>query len=138
MRTAMRPRYYCDHCNKGNGSPSAMRRHERGCTLNPQRVCGMCKMLADEGGPEAAPPRDALVRILDAEGFKAMCAAANDCPACILSALRTKNVIDWESGPSVAGPNDGRQEWNYKQAKEQWWKEWNSGQAERESLEAYY
>lgn len=52
MRTAMRPRYYCDHCNKGNGSPSAMRRHERGCTLNPQRVCGMCKMLADEGGPE--------------------------------------------------------------------------------------
>lgn len=32
MRTAMRPRYYCDHCNKGNGSPSAMRRHERGCS----------------------------------------------------------------------------------------------------------
>lgn len=130
MRTAMRPRYYCDHCNKGNGSPSAMRRHERGCTLNPQRVCGMCKMLADEGGPEPAPARDELVRILDADGFKAMCAAANDCPACILSALRTKNVFDDELGPMVSGPDDGRNGWNYKQAKEQWWKEWNSNQVE--------
>ncbi len=126
----MRPRYYCDHCNKGNGSPSAMRRHERGCTLNPQRECGMCKMQADEGGPEPAPARDELVRILDADGFKAMCAAANDCPACILSALRTKNVFDDELGPMVSGPDDGRNGWNYKQAKEQWWKEWNSNQVE--------
>ena len=87
MRTAMRPRYYCDHCNKGNGSPSAMRRHERGCTLNPQRECGMCKMVADE--VEGALSRDELVRVMDEQGFKAMCEAANHCPACILAALRT-------------------------------------------------
>lgn len=130
MRTAMRPRYYCDHCNKGNGSPSAMRRHERGCTMNPKRVCGMCKMLADEGGPEAAPPREELVRIMDADGFKAMCTAANDCPACILSALRTKNAFDDTTGPFVSGPDDGRQEWSYKRAKEQWWKEWNGNRPE--------
>jgi hypothetical protein len=133
----MRPRYYCDHCNKGNGSPSAMRRHERGCTLNPQRVCGMCKMLADEGGPEPAPPRDELVRIMDADGFKAMCAAANDCPACILAALRTKNssISDYDGEgqppPRVYGPDDGRSEWEYKQAKTAWWAAWNSAAAER-------
>ena len=133
MRTAMRPRYYCDHCSKGSGSPSFMHRHERGCTLNPQRVCGMCKMLAEAGGPAPAPPRDELVRIMDAEGFKAMCAAAGQCPACILAALRTKNTKgDGESPPGVLGPDDGRQDWSYKTAKDAWWRDWNSAQAERE------
>jgi len=129
----MRPRYYCDHCNKGNGSPSAMRRHERGCTANPQRVCGMCAKLAEEGGPEPAPPRDELVRIMDEQGFTAMCEAANKCPACILAALRTKNTKgDSETPPGVLGPEDGRESWSYTQAKQAWWSEWNSAQAERE------
>lgn len=133
MRTAMRPRYYCDHCNKGNGSPSAMRRHERGCTANPQRVCGMCSMLAREGGPEPAPPLPILLATLDTEGFKAMRELANDCPACILAALRTKNFKgDAETPPGVLGPEDGREVWSYTQAKTQWWAEWNSAQAERE------
>ena len=35
-------------------------------------------------------------------------------------------------GPGrVAGPEDGRNEWSYTQAKQAWWAEWNSGQAER-------
>jgi hypothetical protein len=131
MRTAMRPRYYCDHCNKGNGSPSAMRRHERGCTLNPQRVCGMCKMLDAAGGPAPAPLRDELVAILDSQGFKAMCEAANDCPACILSVLRTKNYKgDWETPGGVSGPQDGRESWSYAEARKDWWDGWNSAQAE--------
>ncbi len=129
MRTAMRPRYYCDHCNKGNGSPSAMRRHERGCTANRQRVCGMCSDLYDESG---APSRDELVRVMDTEGFKVMCEAANNCPACILSALRTKNFKgDADSPPGVIGPEDGRESWSYTNAKAQWWKERNSAEAER-------
>ena len=133
MRTAMRPRYYCDHCNKGNGSPSAMRRHERGCTANPQRVCGMCSMLAREGGPAPAPPLAILLDTLDTEGFKAMRELANDCPACILAALRVRNLPADAEGPGrVAGPEDGRNEWSYTQAKTQWWAEWNSAQAERE------
>ena len=130
MRTAMRPRYYCDHCNKGNGSPSAMRRHERGCTLNPQRECGMCKMVADE--VEGALSRDELVRVMDEQGFKAMCEAANHCPACILAALRTKNFKgDAETPPGVLGPEDGRESWSYTQAKQAWWAEWNSNQVEQ-------
>ena len=54
MRTAMRPRYYCDHCNKGNGSPSAMRRHERGCTLNPQPAERVPLTVPHPGSPEAS------------------------------------------------------------------------------------
>lgn len=132
MRTAMRPRYYCDHCNKGNGSPSAMRRHERGCTLNPQRVCGMCAKLVEEGGPGPAPARDELLRIMDADGFKAMCAAANDCPACILSAIRARNVDDEHGAWRVSGPDDGRNDWNYDAAKAAWWEHFNSAAADRE------
>ena len=133
MKTVMRPRYYCDHCNKGSGSPSAMRRHERGCTANPNRVCGMCALQADDGGAEPAPHRDELVRILDSSGFTEMCSAANGCPACILAAIRTKNYFDEERGPIVLGPNDGRQEWQYKVAKQLWWDGWQSAAAERES-----
>ena len=132
MRTAMRPRYYCDHCNKGNGSASAMKRHERGCTANPQRICGMCSMLAREGGPEPAPPLPILLDTLDAEGFKAMCELANNCPACILSALRTKNFKgNFEHPGGVSGPEDGRETWSYATAKTEWWAAWNSDQAER-------
>lgn len=132
MRTVMRPRYYCDHCKKGNGSPSAMKRHEVGCTLNPQRVCGMCAKLADDGGPEPAPPRDELLRMLDGEeGFKAMTDAANDCPACILSALRARNVEGEFGQYTVPGPEDGRNEWSYATAKVSWWAEFNAGATER-------
>lgn len=131
MRTAMRPRYYCDHCNKGSGNPCAMRRHERGCTLNPQRVCGMCAKLHADGGPAPAPPRDELVKIMDSQGFTAMCETANRCPACILAALRTKNGLDPETGPYVAGPEDGRESWNYTKAKAEYWSNHNDAQAER-------
>lgn len=125
MRTAMRPRYYCDHCNKGSGSPSAMKRHERGCTLNPQRNCQMCARLADEGGPEPAPPRDELLRVMDNDGFAAMCKAANDCPACILAALRSRNTSGEFGGYHVPGPDDGRNAWSYTSAKTAWWADFN-------------
>lgn len=129
MRTVMRPRYYCDHCKKASGSPSFMRRHESGCTNNPSRTCRMCVLFADAGGPEPAPPRAALIGTMDAEGFKAMCAAANDCPACILSALRTYNFEgDAETPGGVRGPEDGRETWSYRAAKEAWWADYNGSQ----------
>ncbi len=124
VRTAMRPRYYCDHCNKGSGSHSHMRRHERGCTANPQRVCGMCKYASTKANKTPAE----LVEILDTEGFKALCEEVYDCPACILSALRLKNVkAGADHGPYVDGPDDGRQEWSYKAANEDFWDVVNQG-----------
>lgn len=132
MRTAMRPRYYCDYCNKGNGSASHMKKHERGCTANPQRECGLCRTLADAGGPEPAPPRDQLLRILNDNNFAAMREAANDCPACILSVLRTLWTTA-ENGESVLiGSGDGRETWEFRPAKEAWWADFNSGEAEKE------
>lgn len=132
MKTVMRPRYYCDHCKKGNGSPSAMRKHEAGCTKNPNRVCRMCALSEDAGGPPQRPFAE-LTAILTYQGFAAMCDAASYCPACILSVLRPLNFAgDAESPPGVMGPADGREVWDYKSAKEQWWKELNSSRAEQE------
>lgn len=124
MRTAMRPRYYCDHCNKGNGSPSAMKRHESGCTLNPARVCRMCALFADQGG-EPAPPLAELLRILDTEGFSAMRETASDCPACTLAVIRARSTFDPETGPHIIGPEDGRESWSYAHDKTHWWAAYN-------------
>jgi hypothetical protein len=132
MRTAMRPRYYCDHCNKGSGSPSAMKRHERGCTLNPVRECGMCRLAISVGWMrQPAPPRDDLVAIMDEHGFAAMCDAADNCPACILAAVRTKNRMSDKTGPSIAGPEDGREKWQYSQAKAEFWDNYRQDESER-------
>lgn len=96
--------------------------------MNPNRICGMCRMLHERGGPDPAPNRDALIAILNSDGFKAMREAANCCPACVLSVVRTLNYIDDEQGPMVAGPDDGRREWQYKKEKQEWWSEWNADQ----------
>jgi DNA-directed RNA polymerase subunit RPC12/RpoP len=34
--------YICEHCGKKNYSASHMTKHEKHCTRNPDRVCGMC------------------------------------------------------------------------------------------------
>jgi len=100
-----------------------MRRHEQGCTKNPNRVCGMCQVRMENEGVAPAPPRDELVRVLDERGFEAMKKAANDCPACILSAIRTKNEQDDSGFWTVSGPEDGRQTWLFGEAKKEWWKQ---------------
>ena len=127
MKTKMRPRYYCDHCGKGTGSASYMRRHERGCTLNPNRVCGMCKEKYQKSPAE-------LLAILNTNGFSVMQEAANHCPACILSALRPLNAIDPELGPIVTGPKDGRQEWSFLAAKKEWWDDINEARMSTEGF----
>lgn len=125
MKMAMRPRYYCDFCKKGNGSASAMKRHESSCTLNPNRVCRMCSLA------ESAPVSLAvLLHTLDTEGFSAMRELCNGCPACTLAAIRARSGFDEETGLYIAGPDDGRNDWSYSADKKQWWDEYNSSHAE--------
>lgn len=47
MRTATKPVYYCDHCNKHGLSKPQMARHERLCFHNPEnhRPCHDCRNL---------------------------------------------------------------------------------------------
>lgn len=75
-------RYYCDFCNKGGCSAASMSRHEESCCRNPDRVCRMCE-TAGIGGltvPE-------LVEALADGDLKALRAASDGCPACMLAAI---------------------------------------------------
>ena len=42
VRTRHVIRYYCDFCPRGYFKKASMMRHEKGCTANPNRVCGLC------------------------------------------------------------------------------------------------
>ena len=96
MKTRMRPRYYCDHCGKGSGSPSAMRRHESSCTLNPARVCRMCTLIGDGSGFLGVGKAAFLVPEIAADWrarMKALRDAVENCPCCILAVLRQTGAV---------------------------------------------
>lgn len=106
MQTRMRPRYYCDHCGKGSGSPSYMRRHEEICTANPARRCRMCAWGQDEERMARH------VAILQGPGdsredwqrkMKDLREATNNCPCCILAAIRQSGVQAAVSDPDPDG-----------------------------------
>lgn len=102
-------RYYCDFCKKAGCSAYHLRNHEERCTMNPNRTCGMCKLL-DQSQPALAN----LVALMPATVVKQEgdCAdwigwesnpeaqaalanlrkAAGNCPACILAALRQAKI----------------------------------------------
>jgi hypothetical protein len=114
--------YHCDFCKKKMYSSSAMSKHERHCTLNPDRECRMC--LISERIQQPIPelikllpnPADyknvinngviliSDLSIYDPEeypGYDDAIAAAlirlrgetSNCPACILSAIRQSKVF---------------------------------------------
>ncbi len=103
MRTKRVLRYYCDHCKKAGCSKWHMARHEERCTLNPGRICGVCKMrgkeqetiadlLATLPEPGEYTNEDMLQTATD-EGMvklRRLCAA---CPACILAAIRQRGLL---------------------------------------------
>ena len=114
MRTKKVNRYYCDFCKKAGCSAGHMRKHEAGCTNNPNRVCGMCRAgelsqepMADLLAclPECPDPSNELygpetpegeryrnqIALLE-DGMKKLRKLCQDCPACIAAALRQKGI----------------------------------------------
>lgn len=45
MRTKKVNRYWCDFCNKAGLQAGAMAKHEKHCTLNPDRSCRVCTIV---------------------------------------------------------------------------------------------
>ena len=100
MKQVKRWRYYCDYCKKSGGSKWHMERHERGCTNNPNRVCGMCSDAQDCADlSELIKIVTDSIRHLETETWSiidstteekviASLRELTDCPACILAALR--------------------------------------------------
>jgi len=94
-------KYFCEYCGKGNCNPSYLSRHERHCTLNPNRECRMCALV----GNTPLPIEALQVGIVATEGNEEGTAGsaiitglrtlASGCPACILAALRQYDSGNW-------------------------------------------
>ena len=98
--------YECDFCGKKKYAAAAMKKHEKHCTMNPERECRMCARVDHKNDLKkliAMLPKDEVANdepifgfhnehvsngaeILEA--FEKMKEEANNCPACILAVIR--------------------------------------------------
>ena len=111
MKQFKRWRYYCDFCKKAGGSKGHIARHEKSCTMNPNRICNVCLSLLEV----EQKPISQLLKILpngrsfieeeiagiisygtlEKEVEKHMPKLRNltvNCPACIMAALRQAGI----------------------------------------------
>ena len=109
MKRIKRWRYYCEFCKKAGGSGGHIARHEKSCTMNPNRVCGVCGMLEEDQKPISQllavlpdgerfiqEERDGFISYgtLEKEAEKCMpkLRELTNCPACIMAALRQSKI----------------------------------------------
>jgi len=118
--------YECEFCGKRNRSGGHMAKHEKHCTANPDRECRMCKVAAYVGDRDPSETTLAeRIEALRSGGVGSLQDACNDCPACMLSAITLSGLNRYEE--------DGEGlpvQFNYKQAKEELFKEYNDGKAQ--------
>ena len=115
-------RYYCEHCKRSGCSGGHMARHERGCTANPSRVCGFHEAMRATQ-PQMAALLDTVKEHYPIDPAAMMVAlrdAADDCPACILSALRQSGIQREEDYDGIGMQFDFRAE------VDKFWKERNA------------
>lgn len=140
MRKVQRWRYYCDFCKKAGNAGGHMLKHEASCSLNPDRVCRMCKALINQQPSMAqmlallpAMPayiyasadegRDDSIRNAVSDALPALRELCGDCPVCVFAALRQKGIpvplaVDFNLTKEIAAV-------------------WNERNSEREEREGY-
>ena len=109
MKTKRVNRYYCEFCKKSGGAKGHMAHHEVRCTLNPNRLCGMCGLI-DNNQPDIKDlisllplPYDFYQSSMEFEGYSGLSEAiekvmpelrekSGNCPACIMAALRQRGI----------------------------------------------
>ena len=125
MRTKRVNRYYCDFCRKAGQSKYWISKHERGCTANPGRICGLCEHSENEQKPIAE-----LVACISAAkddcGIKDVSELSNHCPACTLAAIRQSGILKVEGGDGfpISVPYD------FKADMARFWSEQNDAKVE--------
>lgn len=127
-------RYTCDHCRKSGCSGGAIANHEKRCFRNPNRHCPMCEV---NGIDHLLPAFDGITDENEAEKLKLLEEEAEQCPACMLSAMMQgpQKTITWDG---IAGETGGSYKtrwfgaWNYKTAADAYMQE------KRDEETAYY
>jgi hypothetical protein len=99
-----RVRAWCDYCKKGIWSVKKMEVHEAHCTMNPNRVCRVCKTLLLQESTslqellaicKVAVPEPKTIGITGTvpESLHInLRRAAQKCPACEMAALRQSGI----------------------------------------------
>ncbi len=108
--------YKCEFCGKKKYSAGHMAKHERRCTMNPNRECGMCKIMGQ--GPIKL--QELIAVLPNAEEYKVrefdpitgadmgisfrgledaveavwpeVRRRAQECPACLMAAVRQRGI----------------------------------------------
>lgn len=130
--------YACDFCGKKKYSASAMTKHEKHCTMNPNRECRFC--IIDQGASTnnipslvARLPKDVIVvseeffpiekvnnEVEILAEFEKIKKEVNECPACLLAVIRqSKSIVNFP--------------FYYKNEAEQFWKD-----RKEEDISCYY
>ena len=47
MQVVQVNKYICDYCGKKQYASWAMKKHEKHCTMNPNRECRMCDLMGE-------------------------------------------------------------------------------------------
>lgn len=129
MRKVKRWRYYCDFCKKSGGSAYHIANHERGCTANPNRECGMCGI---SGGVQR-PIKELLAAIGwdGAESLKRLRKLTENCPACILAAIRQSGIDEPDQDPEGGLiSHEGYIDFNFKEESKSFWSDQNDAREE--------
>jgi len=120
-------RYYCGHCKKSGGSSYCIQNHERGCTLNPERICGMCGQTGQDIYSDIVKFAMGLTQSNSSVKMKELRNSVGSCPACILSVLRRSGMYEEEENPVWID----RKDFDYQKEHKQWWDEENSSRINR-------
>lgn len=143
MRQRMVWRYWCEFCGKGGCAKGHMAKHESRCIKNPNRVCGMCRIADNKQA--SVLELAALCRRTDIPGqeiAKELRRLTRGCPACTLSAIvasgRSYDVTEEIGTADSWGCRETKVvldaiPFDYKQAKEAFWKALNE-----DRVESYY
>ena len=128
MRSKTVQMHYCDFCKKKGMRPDIIKEHERRCTGNPNRICGMCELIGNINPPievmaktieklvgvEIFPNLKGPLPILSVEEIRKV--LVHDCPACLLAVIRFLNKKE---------SNFVFIDFDYKRESEKWFKLYN-------------
>lgn len=105
MKTRKVNRYYCDFCKKAGCSSGHLKRHEKHCTMNPNRECRMCGLARHKQTPMVKllnilpdPTQYTNMGMLNEQTKVQLIhlkKLSSDCPVCIFSALRQRGLVGY-------------------------------------------
>ena len=128
MRSRKQTRYFCDFCPKSGVRRPSMEKHEKGCTANPNRVCGLCAYTARVLGTTTGQATSLQLEGAAHQGIAKLREVAGGCPACMLVGIRRAKKSHYSESSEDGYPRplpDELLEFKYKEEAAEIWRLWN-------------